>query len=63
MERFAFKIDNTLRANLYKLCRLCGIDHPIKHPIIDPNPPPIDDGDEEPTLRQKVLDCLGIKVY
>ncbi|KAM7362583.1 uncharacterized protein ACRADG_013201 [Cochliomyia hominivorax] len=34
MERFAIKIDKKLKQNLYKICRLCGIDNPDMVPIL-----------------------------
>lgn len=64
MERFAIKIDNSVKSNLYNICRLCGIDHPKKVSIIDaltllgihePN-------EDEPDLCRKILVCVGIKV-
>ncbi|KAH8383138.1 hypothetical protein KR009_007064 [Drosophila setifemur] len=61
MERFAFKIDAALKANLYKICRLCGIDNPGKVQILLP-----DDGDtidlDEPCLSQKIYDLIGFVV-
>lgn len=60
MERFAFKIDAALKANLYKICRLCGIDNPSKVPIL-PNESDVIDLDE-PSLSQKVLELVGFVV-
>ncbi|KAH8312101.1 hypothetical protein KR044_009411 [Drosophila immigrans] len=60
MERFAFKIDSALRANLYKICRLCGIDNPSKVPIL-PKESEIIDLDE-PSLSQKVYELVGFTV-
>lgn len=64
MERFAIKIDNSVKLNLYNLCRLCGIDHPNKYPIIQPlSIHKIQDvSDDEPDLCKKILDCVGIQV-
>ncbi|EDV43637.1 uncharacterized protein Dana_GF18590 [Drosophila ananassae] len=59
MERFAFKIDAALKANLYKICRLCGIDNPEKVQI--ENATDIIDLDE-PSLCQKVYELVGFKV-
>lgn len=59
MERFAFKIDNVLRDNLYKLCRLCGMAKPEMLPIIGQ---PVEAADDEPDLCRKVLECAGIQV-
>ncbi|XP_026851127.1 probable serine/threonine-protein kinase kinX isoform X1 [Drosophila persimilis] len=61
MERFAFKIDAALKANLYKICRLCGIDNPGKVPILLPNEANIIDLDD-PSLSQKVLELVGFTV-
>lgn len=60
MERFAFKIDAALKANLYKICRLCGIDNPSKVPILPNERDPIDL--DEPSLSQKVLELVGFVV-
>ncbi|XP_055903298.1 uncharacterized protein LOC129939347 [Eupeodes corollae] len=61
MERFAIKIDKTLRANLYKICRLCGIDNPDKIKVRDDaNIVNLEDG--EPELWKKVFDCIGLMI-
>ncbi|KAM8706422.1 hypothetical protein ACLKA7_010662 [Drosophila subpalustris] len=60
MERFAFKIDAALRANLYKICRLCGIDNPSKVPILPKGSEIIDL--DEPSLSQKVQELVGFTV-
>ncbi|KAH8295450.1 hypothetical protein KR018_011346 [Drosophila ironensis] len=59
MERFAFKIDAALKANLYKICRLCGIDNPEKVQI-ENNDEIIDL--EEPNMCQKIYELVGFKV-
>ncbi|KAH8293456.1 hypothetical protein KR054_000624 [Drosophila jambulina] len=61
MERFAFKIDAALKANLYKICRLCGIDNPGKVQILPQNGDDIIDLDE-PSLSQKVYELVGFMV-
>ncbi|XP_020807929.1 titin [Drosophila serrata] len=61
MERFAFKIDAALKANLYKICRLCGIDNPGKVQILPQNEDDIIDLDE-PSLSQKVYELVGFMV-
>ncbi|XP_068155281.1 RE1-silencing transcription factor A isoform X1 [Drosophila tropicalis] len=61
MERFAFKIDAALKANLCKICRLCGIDNPQKVPILLPNEGEITDLDD-PSLYQKVYELVGLTV-
>uniref|UniRef100_A0A0A1XCI9 Zinc finger protein 837 n=1 Tax=Zeugodacus cucurbitae TaxID=28588 RepID=A0A0A1XCI9_ZEUCU len=61
---FAFKIDKALKANLYKICRLCGIDRDDKYDILDAdtdNQEPVD-CDEELKLHQKIIQCIGITV-
>lgn len=60
MERFAFKIDAALRANLYKICRLCGIDNPSKVTILSNGSEIIDL--DEPNLSQKVYELVGFTV-
>ncbi|KAH8247403.1 hypothetical protein KR038_003747 [Drosophila bunnanda] len=61
MERFAFKIDAALKANLYKICRLCGIDNPGKVQILPQNEDDIIDLDE-PSLSQKIYELVGFMV-
>ncbi|XP_011214261.2 uncharacterized protein LOC105233794 [Bactrocera dorsalis] len=61
---FAFKIDKALKANLYKICRLCGIDREDKFDILDANTEdqePVD-CDGELKLHQKIIQCIGITV-
>ena len=64
MERFAIKIDNALKLNLYNICRLCGIDNPNKVPIINTltllGIQEIPDDEED--LCRKILVCVGIGV-
>lgn len=60
MERFAFKIDAALKANLYKICRLCGIDNPTKVPILPVESDVVDL--DEPSLSQKVFELVGFTV-
>lgn len=63
MERFAIKIDKSVRLNLYNICRLCGIDNPNKVPILDAlNFFGINQIDDEPDLCKKIFDCVGIQV-
>lgn len=63
MERFAIKIDNSVKLNLYKLCRLCGIDNPDKQPIIDTKTLlGIQESEDEPSLCKKIFDCVGVQV-
>ncbi|XP_054746532.1 uncharacterized protein LOC129248429 [Anastrepha obliqua] len=62
---FAFKIDKALKANLYKICRLCGIDRDEKVDILEIGTPdeqlPVD-CDGELKLHQKIIQCIGITV-
>ncbi|CAD6994729.1 unnamed protein product [Ceratitis capitata] len=62
---FAFKIDKALKANLYKICRLCGIDRDEKFEILDAEDTdeqqPLD-CDGELKLHQKIIQCIGITV-
>lgn len=66
MERFAIKIDKSLKLSLSNLCRLCGIDKPDKVPILDPAAwnalNGIVDADSEPELCRKIYECVGIEV-
>lgn len=63
MERFAIKIDKSVKARLKNLCRLCGIDNPNQIDILNAAEW-IDltiDG-EQVTLSKKIADCVGIQV-
>lgn len=63
MERFAIKIDKSVKARLKNLCRLCGIDNPNQIDILNAAEW-IDltiDG-EQVTLGKKIADCVGIQV-
>ncbi|ALC47224.1 CG1647 [Drosophila busckii] len=57
MERFAFKIDEALKANLCKICRLCGIDNPQKVEILPEETEVVDL--DEPSLSQKIFELVG----
>lgn len=61
MERFAI-INDKIRLNLYNICRLCGIDNPVKIKILDSLKIP-NDNDEEPCLSKKIECVVGIKVH
>ncbi|XP_016982186.2 RE1-silencing transcription factor [Drosophila rhopaloa] len=61
MDRFAFKIDAALKANLCKICRLCGIDNPGKVQILLPNELETIDLDE-PSMSQKIYELVGFTV-
>ncbi|XP_053699074.1 titin [Sabethes cyaneus] len=59
MERFAI---NILHKQIYKICRLCGVDNPVKFPIVDENETVIVGDDDEATLVRKIEECVGIQV-
>ncbi|KMZ06479.1 uncharacterized protein LOC6729960 [Drosophila simulans] len=61
MDRFAFKIDAALKANLCKICRLCGIDNPRKVQILLANEEDTIDLDE-PRMSQKIYELVGFTV-
>lgn len=67
MERFAIKIDKKLRANLYKICRLCGMDNPDMVPILSDKEATADDNvpfdvEAEMEMSQKINLLIGISV-
>ncbi|XP_005190604.2 zinc finger E-box-binding homeobox 1 isoform X1 [Musca domestica] len=68
MERFAIKIDRKLKANLYKICRLCGMDYPDMVPILSDDKPENakdDEGvdvDAEPEMSQKINVLIGLLI-
>ncbi|XP_055375340.1 tanabin [Condylostylus longicornis] len=61
MERFV-KINKQVKNNLYKICRLCGIDNPNKVGILEEVVFLSDDGEIEPPLYKKIFNCVGIQV-
>ncbi|KAL5282543.1 hypothetical protein ACFFRR_005575 [Megaselia abdita] len=58
---FAFKIDRHVKANLYRICRLCGIENSDMIKILKSASDENQDEDE-PELSAKILICLGIEV-
>lgn len=58
---FAFKIDRHVKANLYKICRLCGIENQDMIKILRTSENQEEDP-EDPELSAKILICLGIEV-
>lgn len=58
---FAFRIDRHVKANLYKICRLCGIENQEMIKILKSNENEEEDFDE-PELSSKIFICLGIEV-
>lgn len=63
MERFAFKIDKSVKTRLQKLCRLCGMDNPNKMNILGTVAWMGGDDDIEPDLSTKIYECVGIQVW
>ena len=59
MERFAIKINDSVKSSLLNLCRLCGIDNPQKISILDEC---TWSSDVEPDLCRKILVCVGVQV-
>lgn len=59
---FAFKIDRHVKANLYKICRLCGIENPDMIKILKTANENKEYDEDEPELSAKILVCLGIEV-
>lgn len=63
MERFAIKIDKTVKSKLKNLCRLCGIDNPDQVDIFaDEEEFILIDDDDEVPLSRKMFECVGIQV-
>lgn len=65
MERFAIKIDRKLKANLYKICRLCGMDYPEMVPILSESMQTNETDinlDCEPEMPQKIHQLIGLTV-
>ncbi|ETN59063.1 hypothetical protein AND_009346 [Anopheles darlingi] len=62
MERFSI---NILHQQIYRVCRLCGVDHPEKLPIIEDDDVIVlyDEEDEETSLVKKIEECVGILVH
>lgn len=60
---FAFRIDRHVKANLYKICRLCGIENQDMMKILRTSPSEKEyEEDPEPELSAKIFICLGIEV-
>lgn len=62
MERFAIKIDKTVKSKLKNLCRLCGIDNPDQVEIFGEEEFILVDDDDEVSLSRKIFECVGIQV-
>lgn len=62
MERFAIKIDKSVKARLKNLCRLCGIDNPNQIEILNAAEWIDLTIDGEITLSRKISECVGIQV-
>lgn len=62
MQRFAIKIDKSVKARLKNLCRLCGIDNPNQIEILNAAEWIDLTIDGEVSLSRKIADCVGIEV-
>lgn len=62
MQRFAIKIDKSVKARLKNLCRLCGIDAPNQIEILNAAEWIDLTIDGEVSLSRKISDCIGIQV-
>lgn len=58
---FAFQIDERVKARLYNICRLCGLDNREQIVIVDEDKSMILCEDEA-SLCKKIFDCIGIQV-
>lgn len=61
MERFSFNIDNAVKARLYELCRLCGMDNEQKIKILEQESLLYAEGEIE--LGRKIFECVGVQVW
>lgn len=62
MERFAIKIDKSVKARLKNLCRLCGIDNPNQIEILNAAEWIDLTIEGEVSLSRKIAECVGIEV-
>lgn len=62
MQRFAIKIDKSVKARLKNLCRLCGIDNPNQVEILNAAEWIDLTIDDEVPLQKKIGECVGIEV-
>lgn len=62
MQRFAIKIDKSVKARLKNLCRLCGIDNPNQVEILNAAEWIDLTIDDEVPLSRKIAECVGIEV-
>lgn len=62
MERFAIKIDKSVKARLKNLCRLCGIDNPNQIEILNANEWIDLTIEGEVPLNRKIAECVGVEV-
>lgn len=62
MQRFAIKIDKTVKARLKNLCRLCGIGSPNQVDILNAAEWIDLTIDDEVPLSRKIIECVGIEV-
>lgn len=62
MQRFAIKIDKSVKARLKNLCRLCGIDNPNQIDILNAAEWIDLTIDGEVSISRKIEECVGVKV-
>lgn len=63
MQRFAIKIDKSVKARLQKnLCRLCGIENPNQIEILNAAEWIDLTIEGEVSLSRKIAECVGIQV-
>lgn len=62
MNRFAIKIDKSVKARLKNLCRLCGIDNPNQIEILNAAEWIDLTIEGEVAISRKIAECVGIEV-
>lgn len=62
MQRFAIKIDKSVKARLKNLCRLCGMENSNQIEILNAAEWIDLTIEGEVTLSRKIADCVGIEV-
>lgn len=62
MQRFAIKIDKSVKARLKNCCRLCGIGNPNQVDILNAAEWIDLTIDDEVPLQKKIVECVGIEV-
>lgn len=61
-QRFAIKIDKSVKARLKNVCRLCGIGNPNQVYILNAAEWIDLTIDDEVPLSRKIIECVGIEV-